>query len=93
MGSAEKVLGHKLPSIYLTMLRENDFVPGAICFYAEGVKLAVEGSPVLDLLRQMEAQGTHLVICSTCLQHLGLTDQVAAGGGMDHIVLAQWLAN
>ena len=73
MGSAEEVLRHRLLRVYLTMLLENGLFPGAICFYADGVKMVVQDSPVLDLLQDLEAKGVHLVICSTCLQHFGLT--------------------
>jgi intracellular sulfur oxidation DsrE/DsrF family protein len=95
MGSAEEALRHKLLRVYLTMLRENELYPGAICFYAGGVKMVVEGSPVLDLLRELEAKGVRLIICSTCLQYFELTDKVAVGivGGMSDIVLAQWMAS
>jgi len=94
MGSAEEPLRHKLLRVYLTMLLENGFYPGAICFYAGGVKMVTEGSPVLDLLHSLEEKGVRLIICSTCLQYFGLSDKVAAGivGGMNDIVLAQWMA-
>jgi hypothetical protein len=95
MGSAEEALGHKLLRVYLTMLQENSMYPGAICFYAEGVKVVVEGSPVLDLLHALESKGVRLIICSTCLQYFGLSEKVAAGiiGGMNDILLAQSMAN
>jgi len=95
MGSAEEALKHKLLRVYLMMLLENEFYPGAICFYAGGVKMVVEGSPVLDLLRTLEAKGVRLILCSTCLQYFDLTDKVAVGivGGMHDIVLAQWMAD
>jgi hypothetical protein len=95
MGSAEEPLRHKLLRVYLTMLQENGLYPGAICFYAGGVKMVAEGSPVLDLLRTLEEKGVRLIICSTCLEYLGLRDKVAVGivGGMNDIVLAQWMAN
>jgi hypothetical protein len=95
MGSAEEPLRHKLLGVYLTMLQENGLYPGAICFYARGVKMVAEGSPVLDLLRALEEKGVRLIICSTCLQYFGLSDKVAVGivGGMNDIVLAQWMAS
>jgi hypothetical protein len=95
MGSAEEPLRHKLLGVYLTMLQENELYPGAICFYAGGVKMVVEGSPVLDLLRVLEEKGVRLIICSTCLQYFGLRDKVTVGivGGMNDIVLAQWMAS
>jgi len=94
MGSAEEALRHKLLRTYLAMLLENGLYPGAMCFYAGGVKMVVDGSPVLDLLKELEANGARLVICSTCLQYYGLTEKVAVGivGGMGDIVLAQWMA-
>ena len=95
MGSAEEALRHKLLRTYLTMLRENELYPGAICFYAGGVKMVVEGSPVLDLLRELEGKGVRLIICTTCLQYFELTEKVAVGivGGMGDIMLAQMMAN
>jgi len=94
MGAAEEELRHKLLKVYLTMLQDNSLYPGAICFYAGGVKLVVEGSPVLDLLKSLESKGVRLIICITCLQYYGLTDKVKVGivGGMSDILLAQWLA-
>jgi hypothetical protein len=95
MGVAEEQLQQKLLSIYLKMLLENKFFPGAICFYGDGVKAVVDGSPVLELLRELEADGVRLIICITCLKYLGLEDKVAVGivGGMNDILLAQWMAD
>lgn len=95
MGSADDALKQKLLDLYLTMLQQNGFHPGAICFYADGVKLVVDGSPVLEKLRFFEEKGVRLIICSTCLQYHDLRDKVAVGivGGMNDIVLAQWMAS
>ena len=95
MGSAEDPLRQKLVRLYLTMLQENELYPGAIGFYGNGVKLVIEGSPVLDHLKVLEAKGVRLIICTTCLQYYGLADKVAVGivGGMNDIVLAQWMAS
>jgi sulfur relay (sulfurtransferase) complex TusBCD TusD component (DsrE family) len=95
MGAAEDALRHKLLRVYLTMLQENGLYPGAVCFYASGVKMVVEGSPVLDMLKALEAKGVRIILCSTCLQYFGLSDKVAVGivGGMSDILLAQWTAD
>jgi hypothetical protein len=94
MGNADQALRHKLMRTYLSLLDDNDMMPGAIAFYTEGVRLVVEGSPVLDLLASLEAKGVHLVICKTCLDSLGLMDKVKVGivGGMTDIIEAQWRA-
>ncbi len=91
MGHAEQALRHKLFRTWLTLLLENGVLPDAICFYTEGVRMVVEGSPVLDLLRKLEARKVHLISCGTCLNHFGLMDRVAVGvvGGMPDILAAQ----
>lgn len=95
MGEAPAELSEKLFSTYLKVIMGDNHLPKAICFYAEGVKLVVEGSPVLDELRQMEAKGVDLILCSTCLNYFGLADQVAVGivGGMTDITAAMWQAD
>lgn len=94
MGQAEAPLRHQLIRTYLKLLVEGDTLPGAICFITDGVKLVVEGSPVLAELRAIEAAGVHLVVCKTCLDYFGLTDRIAVGiiGGMGDIIAAQWQA-
>jgi len=95
MGHAEKELQQKLISTYLRLLEDSDVLPEAICFYADGVKLVVEGSPVLDTLTALENKGVHLIICQTCLNYYGLREQVKVGivGGMTDIIAAQWKAD
>lgn len=95
MGDAEPALQQKLITTYFKLLDENNILPAAICFYADGVKLVVDGSPVLDPLRSLEARGVHLILCSTCLGYFNLTDQVKVGivGGMTDIIAAQFQAS
>jgi selenium metabolism protein YedF len=95
MGRADETLQHKLITTYFNLLDDSNTTPAAICFYADGVKLVTTGSPVLEVLRALEAKGVHLVICSTCLNYYGLEDQVEVGvvGGMTDIIEAQWRAD
>ena len=95
MGDADQTLQHKLIGTYLKLLDEHDLLPGAICFYTEGVRLAVEGSPVLETLGSLEKKGVRLVLCSTCLNYYNLIDQVKVGivGGMGDILEAQTRAS
>jgi hypothetical protein len=91
MGDAEPALQQKLIGIYLKLLVENNILPAAICFYTNGVRLAVEGSPVLEQLKALESKGVRLILCSTCLNTFNLIDQVRVGimGGMGDILEAQ----
>jgi len=95
MGSAEGTLQLKLLDTYLRLLVENKTLPAAICFYTEGVRLVVEGSPLLERLSGIEQAGVRLIICSTCLNYFGLTDKVRVGivGGMPDILDAQLKAD
>lgn len=91
VGSADIALQHKLLDTYLKLLLEHDSLPAAICFYTDGVKLVVEGSPVLERLTELEQRGVRLIACSTCLSYFGLTELVRVGivGGMPDIIEAQ----
>jgi sulfur relay (sulfurtransferase) complex TusBCD TusD component (DsrE family) len=91
MGQTENTeLKLKLTKKFLTLIAEADPLPAQICFYTDGVKLCVSGSPVLDELHVLANKGVELVLCSTCLETLGLSDQVAVGivGGMGDIITA-----
>jgi len=94
MGNAEPELMLKVLGTYLRLVNENNILPAAICFYTDGVKLAVTGSPVLDTLRSLESKGVRLILCNTCLNHFNLIDEVQVGivGGMADVIEAQRLA-
>ena len=94
MGEAPQELQKKLIGTYLKLIDQNDMLPGVICFYAEGVRLVTVGSKVLDTLRSLESKGVRLVLCGTCLDFFGLSEQVEVGivGGMTDIIEAQSLA-
>ncbi len=91
LGEAEPALQQKLAGTYFKLLDENNILPAAICFYTDGVRLAVAGSPVLDSLKALEAKGVRLILCSTCLGYFNLTGEVRVGivGGMTDILEAQ----
>lgn len=92
MGHADPALAHRLAGSYLDLLELEDRVPAAICFYAEGVHLACEGSPVLEALEDLAKRGVELLVCGTCLQFYDLESKLAAGevSNMRAIQAAQW---
>ena len=93
--TSEQPLKDKLTKTFLTLTKQNPNLPRAICFYTEGVRLACEGSPVLEELQALEAAGVHLILCQTCLDYFGLKDKVKVGivGGMGDIMTAMWQAD
>ena len=94
LGKSEVELQHMLAQTYFHLIEEHDLLPAAICFYTEGVRLVVEGSPILETLAALENKGVRLIVCSTCLNYLGISDKLRIGivGGMTDIVEAQWKA-
>ena len=54
-------------------------MPDAIILLNAGVKLTVEGSPVLEDLVALEGKGVELLACGTCLGHFGLKDKIVVG--------------
>jgi intracellular sulfur oxidation DsrE/DsrF family protein len=48
-------------------------------FYNTGVKLTVQGSEVLDDLKQLESAGVQLLVCGTCLNYFEIKDKLSAG--------------
>jgi sulfur relay (sulfurtransferase) complex TusBCD TusD component (DsrE family) len=90
MGDAPAELQHRLAVKFLALIEDARFFPAKILFYADGVKLACEGSPVMEALRQLQARGVELILCQTCLDYFGLRDKVAVGivGGMPDIIEA-----
>jgi len=91
MGKGDQALQLKLIGKYLELIQLNQELPAAISLYTDGVRLAVSGSPVLEQLRQLEAKGVRLILCNTCLEYYGLSEQVQVGivGGMTDIIEAQ----
>jgi len=90
LGNREKGLREKMMEVFLRTLDTFPQLPGKILFYTDGVKLVVEGSPVVGELKALEEKGVHLIACGTCLDYFGLKDQLVVGemGGMAAILEA-----
>jgi intracellular sulfur oxidation DsrE/DsrF family protein len=91
MGKGPEELQLVLINKYLQLLGQSEDFPAVICFYAEGVKMVIDGSPVLEPLVILEKKGVRLIVCSTCLNFFGLVYKVRIGiiGGMTDILEAQ----
>ena len=93
--TSEQPLREKLLKTYLALVSQMQPLPKAMCFYTDGVRLACEGSPVLEELGNLEGKGVRLILCQTCLDYFGLAETVRVGivGGMGDIVTAMWEAD
>ncbi len=90
LGQAPEDLQKGLAVKFLSLLEESGQLPAKILFYTEGVKLACQGSPVVEQLLAMQARGVELILCKTCLEYFNLANQVEVGvvGGMADIIEA-----
>ena len=80
MGTGDDVLGAVLIKGYFYTLTEYEPFPKAILFVNSGVRLTVEGSPVIEYLKKLMEMGTEILSCGTCLDYYHLKDQLAVGG-------------
>lgn len=77
LGKGDDELGAKLMGSFLRTLLAADKRPNRIVFYNSGVKLLAEGSPVLDVLNDLNKAGVQLIACGTCVGFFKLDDRIA----------------
>lgn len=92
MGRGNDELGAVLIKAFIHTLLQLETLPSRMLFYNTGVKLAVQGSPVLDDLAQLAEAGVEILVCGTCLNFFGLTDQLAAGSITNMYEIASTMA-
>ena len=79
MGRGTPELGNILIRSFFHTLGEVEPLPETILFFNTGVKLACEGSQVLDDLRVLETKGIEMLVCGTCLGYFELTEKLPVG--------------
>jgi len=92
-GSGDDDLGEILMKGYFYTLAESDLVPKAIMFLNGGVKLTVEGSPILKDLKALEAKGVEIISCGTCLDFFNLTSDLGVGGISNMYTIVEHMNN
>jgi len=95
VGYGDDELGLKLMTSFITTLKEMGPDLWRLVFVNNGVKLAIEGSEVLPVLKEYENEGLQILVCGTCLNHFNLLDkkQVGETTNMLDIVTAMQLAD
>lgn len=84
-------LGRVLVRGFLHTLGEVQPLPDTIVFFNSGVKLVVEGSPVLDDLHSLRERGVSILACGTCLGYYELKDKIAVGEVSNMYTIAEIL--
>ena len=95
LGYGDDDLGRKLAISYIKTLKEMGDELWRLVFVNNGVKLTIDGSPVLEDLMAYEKEGLTILVCGTCLTHFDLLDakKVGVTTNMLDIVTAMQLAD
>ncbi|EFL50512.1 selenium metabolism protein YedF [Solidesulfovibrio fructosivorans JJ]] len=79
VGRGDPELGAKLMVNFIATLPELGEGLWRIILVNGGVKLAVAGSPVLPMLKELAAAGVSILVCGTCLDFFGILEQKEVG--------------
>lgn len=79
LGSGDETLGATLMKSYLYALSESDKLPKDLFFLNSGVKLAAEGSEVLESLNKLKDRGVNIASCGVCLDFYSIKEKLAVG--------------
>ena len=95
MGHGDDELGARLMVNFITTLKEMGGDLWRLIFVNNGVKLTIEGSPLLPVLQEYARGGLSILVCGTCLDHFRLLEkkQVGETTNMLDIVTAMQLAD
>jgi len=79
MGTGDDELGAVLMKSFVFSLTQLDRLPDTMLFYNGGAFLTTDGSPVLEDLKALAAEGVTIQTCGTCLRHYHLEDKLQVG--------------
>lgn len=93
MGDGDEELGHLLISNFIKALKDLDKLPQHMVFYNKGVTLAVNGSPVLDHIKDLEKMGVEIHLCATCVNYYKLESSITVGTLSNMYSIAEIMAS
>lgn len=79
IGDGDRELGTNLMRMFFYTLAQGEDKPGAVLFMNAGVKLPTLDEQVVEHLKALSAVGVEILVCGTCLNFYGLTDQLQVG--------------
>ena len=79
IGDGDRELGTNLMRMFFYTLAQGEDKPGAVLFMNAGVKLPTLDGQVADHLKALSESGTEILVCGTCLNFYGITDQLKVG--------------
>ncbi|NLL37085.1 MAG: sulfurtransferase-like selenium metabolism protein YedF [Fretibacterium sp.] len=79
LGGDDRELGEILIKSFLGTLSKLSPLPSVVALMNDGVKLALFDSSTCDYLKDLEQKGTTILVCGTCTNHFGITENVGVG--------------
>ena len=79
IGDGDRELGTNLMRMFFYTLTQSEDKPGAVLFMNAGVKLPTLDEQVAEHLKALSDAGVELLVCGTCLNFYGLSDQLKVG--------------
>ena len=79
MGRGDDELGYVLIRSFIHTMLSLEPLPQTLIFYNTGVKLTVKDSEVIDDLRELEKAGVTILICGTCSNYFGISNNLGVG--------------
>lgn len=92
MGRGSDELGKALMKGFLFAVSQLPELPKTMLFYNGGAHLTCRGSDSLEDLKNLEAQGVEIFTCGTCLNHYGLSEDLAVGSVTNMYSIVEKLA-
>jgi selenium metabolism protein YedF len=93
MGDGDEELGHLLISNFIKALKDLDKLPQHMVFYNKGVTLAVNESPVIEHIKDLERMGVEIHLCATCVNFYKLEKSIVVGTLSNMYSIAEIMAS
>jgi len=92
MGEGSEELGKILIKGFIYSLTELPTPPEFLIFFNSGAYLTADGANTIDDLKKLEARGTQILTCGTCINFYGLDLSPAAGSITDMYGITEKMA-
>ncbi len=89
LGKGDDLLGEALMKAFLDALAGSLEFKGTIALMNSGVLLALAENSASESLRLLENGGCRLLVCGTCTNHYGITDNVSVGNVSNMFEIAE----
>lgn len=80
VGDGDHELGYNLMKMAIYTLNQAEVAPMNLLFMNAGVKLLCgDEAQIIDSVKEMMDKGTDVLVCGTCLNYYGITDDLKVG--------------